>query len=234
MMPLADPRFLMRVLIVEDEKKVAALIGAGLMEQGFIAELCHNGDEGLRLAGAKSYDAIVLDVMLPGRDGLSILRHLREARNSVPVLLLTARGDVNERIEGLNLGADDYLAKPFSVEELVARLRSIWRRSAGDGLSLLTCADLSLNLHTREAKRSDRTIELTSREFTLLETLLRAPGRVLTRTQICAQVWHYQFDPGTNIVDVAVQRLRRKIDDDHPLKLLQTVRGVGYTLKEPS
>jgi len=222
----------MRVLVVEDERKVAALVSAGLTEQGFTADLSHDGDEGLKLASSREYDAIVLDIMLPGRDGLSILRHLREARNTVPVLLLTARGDLNERIEGLNLGADDYLAKPFSVDELVARLRSIWRRSSGEGLSLLACADLSLNLHTREVRRSDRSIDLTAREFALLELLLRAPGRVLTRTQICARVWHYQFDPGTNIVDVVVQRLRRKIDDDHPVKLLHTVRGVGYTLRD--
>src|ERR1700722_12029341 len=133
----------MHVLVIEDERKVAALVSAGLAEQGFATEVCHDGDEGLKRAGSATYDAIVLDIMLPGRDGLSILRHLREARNTVPVLLLTARGDVNERIEGLNLGADDYLAKPFSVDELVARLRSIWRRSSGDGLSLLSCADLS-------------------------------------------------------------------------------------------
>lgn len=221
----------MHVLVVEDEKKVAALVSSGLAEQGFSAEVCHHGDEALALA-AKSYDAIVLDIMLPGRDGLSILRHLRAARNTVPVLLLTARGDVNERVEGLNLGADDYLAKPFSVEELIARLRSIWRRSSGEGLSLLACADLSLNLHTREATRGDRKIELTAREFALLEFLLRSPGRVLTRTQICEHVWNYHFDPGTNLVDVAVQRLRRKIDDGHPVKLLQTVRGVGYALKD--
>jgi DNA-binding response OmpR family regulator len=228
------PESPMRVLVIEDEKKVAALVAAGLAEQGFAADVCFDGDEALKLASSASYDALVLDIMLPGRDGLSILRHLRAAHNKVPVLVLTARGDLSERIEGLNLGADDYLAKPFSVEELVARLRSIWRRSAGDGLSLLSCADLTLNLHTREARRSDRVIDLTAREFALLELLLRSPGRVLTRTQICAEVWHYQFDPGTNIVDVAIQRLRRKLDDGHPVKLLHTVRGVGYTLKDAS
>ncbi|MGH7995048.1 MAG: response regulator [Opitutaceae bacterium] len=224
----------MNVLIIEDEKKVASLVCAGLAEQGFGAEACHDGDQGLALASAKPYDALVLDIMLPGRDGLSILRRLRESGNRVPIILLTARSDVAERIEGLNLGADDYLPKPFSVEELVARLRSVRRRSSGEGLSLLACADLTLNLHTRQAVRSDRTIELTTREFALLELFLQSPGRVLTRTQICAQVWHYQFDPGTNIVDVAVQRLRRKIDDGHPVKLLHSVRGVGYTLKVAS
>lgn len=224
----------MRVLVVEDEPKVASLVAAGLAEQGIQAEICHHGDAGLGAAEAKAFDAIVLDVMLPGRDGLSILRRLRETHNAVPVIVVSARGDLRERIEGLNFGADDYLPKPFSVEELIARLRSIWRRSKGDGVSLLSCADLTLHLHTREARRSDRRVELTAREFALLELLLRDPGRVLTRTQICEQVWHYKFDPGTNIVDVAMQRLRRKLDDGHPVKLLHTVRGVGYSLKEPA
>ncbi|MCF3648387.1 response regulator transcription factor [Synoicihabitans lomoniglobus] len=220
----------MRILVVEDEKKVAGLISAGLTEQGWAVEVCHNGDEGLLLANEHTFDAMVLDVMLPGRDGLSLLRKLRSQRNTVPVILLTARGDVNERVEGLELGADDYMPKPFSVVELVARLRAIVRRHTGDTLSVLSHGDLSLNLHQRTVRRAGTDIDLTAREFALLETFLSSPGRVLSRTFLCQRVWGYQFDPETNVVDVAVQRLRRKIDDDFTPKLIQTVRGVGYSL----
>ena len=221
----------MRILIVEDERKVAAFICAGLAEEGWNAESCHRGDEGLRLAGEHAYDAIVLDIMLPGLDGLSLLRALREARNTVPVILLTARGDVDERVAGLDLGADDYLAKPFAMTELAARLKAVWRRRSGQGLSLLVHADLVVNLHTREARRGSQKLDLTAREFSLLEFLLRSPGRVFTRTQLCEHIWGYHFDPGTNVVDVAIQRLRRKLDDDHTLKLVETVRGTGYKLR---
>lgn len=221
----------MRVLVVEDEKKIAAFIKKGLVEAGFNPLLCHRGDDALQLATTERFDAIVLDVMLPGRDGLSVLRQLREHRHTVPVLLLTARSSLTERVDGLNAGADDYLGKPFSMDELVARLRALGRRQSGDGLNLLQCEDLSVNLITREVIRAGKKIELTTREFALLEYLLRSPGRVLTRTQLCEQVWDYHFDPGTNVVDVCVQRLRRKLDDGHAVKLVQTVRGVGYTLK---
>jgi DNA-binding response OmpR family regulator len=172
--------------------------------------------------------------MLPGRDGLSILKNLRERRMAVPVLLLTARGELYERVEGLNLGADDYLTKPFYIEELIARLHVVTRRAAGTGRSLLTVADLTINLLTREVTRGKRSIELTTREFQLLEHLARVPGRVLTRAQICERVWDYDFDPGTNLVDVYIQRLRRKIDSEGEPKLIETIRGVGYRLiKEP-
>jgi DNA-binding response OmpR family regulator len=221
----------MRILVVEDEKKIASFVRKGLVEAGFNPLVCTRGDEGLELATRERFDAVVLDIMLPGRDGLSVLRALREQRNTVPVLLLTARGGVAERVEGLNGGADDYLAKPFSMEELIARLRALARRASGEGLSLQKYEDLTLNLITREATRAGAKIELTTREFALLEYLMRSPGRVLTRTQLCEHVWDYHFDPGTNVVDVCVQRLRRKIDDGHAVKLLQTVRGVGYTLK---
>ena len=221
----------MRILVVEDEKKIAAFIRKGLAEAGFNPLLCARGDDALQLATTERFDAIVLDVMLPGRDGLSVLRQLRERRHTVPVLLLTARSSVSERIEGLNAGADDYLGKPFSMDELIARLRALGRRQSGDGLNLLQCEDLTLNLITREVVRAGRKIELTTREFALLEYLLRSPGRVLTRTQLCEHVWDYHFDPGTNVVDVCIQRLRRKVDDSFAVKLVQTVRGVGYTLK---
>jgi DNA-binding response OmpR family regulator len=221
----------MRILVVEDDKKIASFIRKGLTEVGFNPQVSHDGNEALHLATSERFDAIVLDVMLPGRDGLSVLRQLREQRHTVPVILLTARDGLAERVEGLNLGADDYLAKPFSMDELIARLRAVRRRLTGEGLNLQQCEDLTLNLITREVRRAGQKIELTVREFSLLEYLLRSPGRVLTRTQICEQVWDYHFDPGTNVVDVCIQRLRRKIDDAHEVKLIQTVRGVGYTLK---
>ncbi len=220
----------MRILVIEDERKVAGLIIAGLTEQGWAVEHSGHGDEGLLVATTQNFDAIVLDIMLPGRDGLSLLRKLRAQHNPVPVILLSARGDVNERVEGLELGADDYLAKPFSVIELVARVRAIVRRRTGESLTVLTHGDLVLNLHRRSVTRADQAIELTAREFALLETFLSCPGRVLSRTFLCQRVWGYQFDPETNVVDVAVQRLRRKIDDNFPSKLIQTVRGVGYSL----
>ncbi len=221
----------MRVLVVEDEVKVAALVKAGLEEHGFAVDVCHDGDTATLRASTATFDAVVMDVMLPGRDGLSVLRRLRESHNTVPVILLTARGDLQERIEGLNLGADDYLAKPFSMLELVARLGAVLRRRTGTGLTVQSCADLAVNLATREVKRGGTKIELTPREFALLECLLRSPGKVVTRVEISQVVWGYQFDPGTNFVDVAIQRLRRKIDDPYPRKLIQTVRGVGYSLQ---
>jgi DNA-binding response OmpR family regulator len=224
----------MKVLVVEDEKKIASFIRKGLEAQGFVVEVSHHGDEGLLLATTRPYDALVLDIMLPGRDGLSILKNLRERRMAVPVLLLTARGELYERVEGLNLGADDYLTKPFYIEELIARLHVVTRRAAGTGRSLLTVADLTINLLTREVSRGKRSIELTTREFQLLEHLARVPGRVLTRAQICERVWDYDFDPGTNLVDVYIQRLRRKVDAEGEPKLIETIRGVGYRLiKEP-
>jgi len=193
--------------------------------------VCDRGDDALHLALTEQFDALVLDIMLPGRDGLSVLGQLRERRNTVPVILLTARDALSERVAGLNLGADDYLTKPFSVEELVARLRAVWRRISGEGLSQLQVGNLTLNLTRREVARAGKPIELTVREFALLEYLMRSPGRVHNRTQLCEQVWDYHFDPGTNVVDVCVQRLRRKIDDGFATSLLQTVRGVGYMIK---
>jgi DNA-binding response OmpR family regulator len=221
----------MRVLIVEDERKIATFVRKALTEAGFNPTLCATGAEAVELTTNERFDAVVLDIMLPGRDGLSVLRQMREQHNTVPVILLTARGGLNERIEGLNLGADDYMTKPFSTEELIARLRAVRRRMSGEGLSVQQYADLTLNLITREVIRAGRKIELTTREYGLLEYLLRSPGRVFTRSQLCEQVWDYHFDPGTNVVDVCVQRLRRKVDEGHAVKLIHTVRSVGYTLK---
>lgn len=221
----------MKVLVVEDEKKIAAFIRKGLEAQGFIVDVSHHGDEGFTAATTRPYDAIVLDIMLPGRDGLSILRNLRERRMAVPVILLTARGELNERLEGLNLGADDYLTKPFFIEELIARLHVVTRRASGASQSILAVGDLTVNLLTREVTRGGRKIELTAREFELLEHLARAPGRVLTRAQICERVWNYDFDPGTNLVEVYIQRLRKKVDGEGEPRLIETIRGVGYRMK---
>ena len=223
----------MKVLAVEDEKKIAALIRKGLEEHGFVVDICHNGTEGYALATTRSYDAILLDIMVPGRDGLSILRQLREQKNGVPVILLTARGELNERVEGLNLGADDYLTKPFFIDELVARLHAVMRRKTGDQLSLLEAGDLTVNLITRDVKRGTEKVELTTREFALLTYLMRSPGRVFTRTQICEHVWNYHHDPSTNLVDVYVQRVRKKINDNQEQPLIETVRGVGYRFCKP-
>lgn len=221
----------MKVLVVEDEKSIAGFIQKGLEEQGFRVEVCHDGDEGFERATTQSYDAIVLDIMLPGRDGLSILSNLRQRRNAVPVVLLTARSELGERLEGLNLGADDYLTKPFYVEELVARLHAVTRRG-GERLSVLQVGGLTVNLITREVSVDGAPVELTAREFTLMEYLMRAPGRVYTRTQILEHVWGYDFDPTTNLVDVHIQRLRKKLYEKDRERFIETARGVGYRFRK--
>lgn len=195
-----------------------------------MVDVVHHGDQALAVILDNHFDAVVLDIMLPGPDGLSILRALRQKSNAVPVLILTARGAISEKVEGLDLGADDYLAKPFSIDELAARLRALIRRKSGENLVRYRVQDLSLDVATRVAQRGTRRIELTSREFGLLECLMRAPGRVFSRTQLCQQVWEYHFDPESNLVDVYIQRLRRKIDDGESSKLIQTVRGTGYRI----
>ena len=218
----------MNILVVEDEKKIASFIRKGLEEQHFNVTVCNNGDEGYQLAQSMVFDVIILDIMLPGRDGLSILRNLREQKNTVPVIILTARGEINERVEGLNLGADDYITKPFYVEELMARIHAVGRRVTGEQLSNLQSGDLTVNLLTREVKRGENKIVLTPREFSLLEYLMRSPERVFTRTQILEHVWGYYFDPQTNVVDVCVQRIRKKMGGDSENDFIETVRGVGY------
>jgi DNA-binding response OmpR family regulator len=220
-----------KVLVVEDEKKIASFIRKGLEAEGLMVDVCHNGDEAYELAVSRPYDVMVLDIMLPGRDGLSILRNIRDRKVPLPIILLTARSELSERVEGLNLGADDYLTKPFFIEELVARIHAVTRRAAGTGQSLLAIGDLTMDLLTREVQRGGKTIELTPREFALLECLMRSPGRVLTRVQLLERVWSYNFDPGTNIVDVYVQRLRAKVDRDSDVKLIETIRGVGYRIR---
>jgi two-component system, OmpR family, response regulator len=221
-----------KVLVVEDEKKIASFVRKGLEERGFVVDVCHRGDEGYELATTRPYDVILLDIMLPGRDGLSVLRGLRERKIGVPVILVTARGELNERVEGLNLGADDYLAKPFFLDELAARIHAVLRRAAGGESSLLREGDLAVDLLSREVRRGGAPVELTSREFALLTCLMNAPGRVFTRTQLCEHVWNYHHDPGTNLVDVYVQRVRKKIGDDPGQPLIETVRGVGYRFRK--
>lgn len=221
----------MKVLVVEDEAKIADFTRKGLEEAGFVVDDANHGDDGYHLATTGGYDAIVLDIMLPGRDGISILRQLREQKNATPVILLTARSELNERLDGLNQGADDYLTKPFYIEELVARIHALMRRASGNEISVLKAADLSVNLITREVTRGGESVELTTREFALLTYLMRSPGRVYTRTQIHEHVWNYDFDPGTNLVDVYVQRVRKKLGGGGKPALIETVRGVGYRMR---
>jgi len=222
----------MRILVVEDEKKTASFVRKALQAEGFAADVCTNGDDALAAAKGTAFDGMVLDIMLPGRDGLSVLRLLRESGNRMPVLLLSARGEVNERIEGLNAGADDYLPKPFVIAELVARVRALGRRGGENKSTLLRVADLTLDTVSHQARRGEKVFELTAREYRLLEFLMRSPGRICSRMVIIEKVWDYDFDPGTNLVDVYIKRLREKIDDGFEPKLLQTVRGVGYVFKE--
>jgi DNA-binding response OmpR family regulator len=223
----------MRVLVVEDEKKTASFIRKALQAEGFAVDVCHNGSDALAAASATPFDAVVLDIMLPGRDGLSVLRQLRQRRNSTAVLLLSARGEVNERIEGLDAGADDYLPKPFVIAELVARVRALGRRGAESKSAVLRVADLALDTVTRQGQRAGVTIELTAREYRLLEFLMRSAGRICGRMAILEKVWDYDFDPGSNLVDVTIMRLREKIDAGYEPKLLHTVRGLGYMIREP-
>jgi len=221
-----------RILVVEDEKKLAGFIRRGLEEHGFSVVVTHNGDEAHALARSEPFDLIVLDIMLPGRDGLSILKSLRDLKDTVPVVLVTARSETAERVQGLNLGADDYIAKPFFMDELLARVHAVLRRTAGEQLSVLRQADLTVNLIAREVKRGNEGIALSPREFSLLEYLMRSPGRVFTRSQILEHVWGYGFDPGTNLVDVCIQRLRSKIDPGRSESLIEAVRGVGYRFRK--
>lgn len=222
----------MRVLVVEDERKTASFIRRALQTENFAVDVSLNGTEALLLATNTPFDAIILDIMLPGRDGLSVLRCLREQKVTTPVLLLSARGHVNERVEGLNAGADDYLAKPFALAELIARVRALGRRNNESKSALLHVADLTLDTVTHQARRGNAVFELTAREYRLLEFLMRSAGRICGRMAILEKVWDYHFDPGTNLVDVYIMRLREKVDAGFEPKLLHTARGIGYVLKE--
>ena len=223
----------MKVLLVEDEKKIADFVCAGFRERGLSVDHCANGNDGYDQASRGTYDVIVLDIMLPGRDGLSILKGLRKIGNATPVILLTARNELDDRIEGLNLGADDYLAKPFFVEELIARVHALQRRISGERQNVLAVGDLHLDRIAREVTWKKRSVDLTTREFNLIEYLMRSPGRVFTRTQILEHVWGYDFDPSTNVVDVCIQRIRKKIGaDDDGDSPIESVRGVGYRFRK--
>jgi two-component system OmpR family response regulator len=220
----------MKVLVVEDETRIAQFIEMGLREQGWTVDLQHRGDDAQALLQNNVYDVIILDIMIPGSDGLSLLRWLRDRGDSVPVILVTARNRLDERVEGLQLGADDYITKPFYVEELVARIQAVIRRSSGHEATQRQVGALVLNLPRREASVEGRCVELTAREFNLLEYLTRTPGRVYTRTQILEHVWDLHFDPSTNIVDVYIQRLRKKLGIEKD-SLIETIRGVGYRIR---
>jgi len=221
----------MRVLIVEDERKISAYVKRGLEEQGYAVDAAYTGTEALDFADAAPYDLILLDILLPEMDGLAVCRELRRKGNRTPVLMLTARDAIDDRVAGLDAGADDYLVKPFALKELLARLRALNRRSADVPKSpVLQLADLTLDTLTRRVKRGNKTIELAAKEYAVLECLLREPERVLTRTQIAEHVWNYDVFNQSNIVDVYIKNLRRKIDDGFQVKLIHTIRGAGYRL----
>jgi len=221
-----------RILIVEDEKRLSSFLRRALREDGYAVDLCHDGVEGSHLALSENYDAILLDLQLPGQDGMSILRELRRKKKKTPVIVLTARDTVKDRVLGLDEGADDYLVKPFSLDELRARVRAIFRRGTGTPSTVLTFSDLSMNLVDRSVQRAGRPITLTQKEFSLLEYLLRNPEAVLSRTSIGEHVWNYDFDWGSNVVDVFINQLRNKTEEKGEPRLIQTVRGVGYVLRE--
>jgi DNA-binding response OmpR family regulator len=222
----------MKVLVVEDEKKLAGFIRRALKEDGHAVEVCNDGDAGMHRATSETYDAVILDLMLPGTGGLEILRSIREKGRSEPVLILTARDSLQDRVTGLDRGADDYLTKPFALDELRARVRALLRRGKGGVSTVLHFSDLSMDLVERTVTRGRRAIELTPREFSLLEYFLRNPRRVLTRTSIAEHVWDYNFDWQSNVVDVFVNGVRRKTEEQGEPRLIHTLRGVGYVLKE--
>ncbi len=225
----------MRILLVEDDAKIASFIHKGLKASGYAVDLASDGERGLRMALTEPYDAAVIDLMLPKLDGLSIIERMREKKIRTPVIILSAKGSVEDRVKGLQAGSDDYLVKPFAFSELLARIQALIRRASGISEPTgLHVADLSMNLITREVMRGDRTIELQPIEFSLLEFLMRNTGRIVSKTMIMEHVWDYNFDPQTNVVEARICRLRDKVDRDWDKKLIHTVRGVGYVLKETS
>lgn len=221
----------MRILIVEDEKKVAGFIKKGLEEETYAVDAAHDGEEGFHLASMNQYDMIILDLMLPKMDGLEVLTRLRDKKINIPILLLTAKDAVEDKVTGLNKGADDYLTKPFAFSELLARVRSLLRRGQAETKTELKVGDLSLDLVSHKVNRNGEEIELTGKEYSLLEYFMRNEGKVLTRTMIAEHVWDYNFDTFTNVIDVYVNHLRKKIDKQYPAKLLHTLRGVGYVMR---
>lgn len=224
----------MRILIVEDEPKVASFIRRALEEESYAVDVCTDGIQGRDMASDVNYDLIILDLMLPGLAGIDVLQALRDARVTTPILILTARSKVEQRVTGLNAGADDYLTKPFAIEELLARSRALLRRASGDTTSRMQIDDLILDPITHEVTRGGQRIDLTSKEYALLEYMMRNAGRVLTRPMIAEHVWDIHFDTFTNVIDVYINYLRNKIDRDRERGLIQTVRGSGYILKVPA
>ena len=226
----------MRVLLIEDEQRISAFVVEGLSARGFDVHVCDDGNAGFNRASCGTYDAIVLDLMLPGRDGLSVLKGLRDMGVTTAVILLTARNELGDRVEGLSLGADDYLAKPFFVEELAARLLALGRRHSSARQNTLQVGHLTLDRITRQVLSQGHTMELTSREYSLIEYLMRSAGQLFTRAQILEHVWGYDFDPGTNLVDTCVKRIRKKIRSMDTVadvdSLIESVRGVGYRFKQ--
>ena len=221
----------MRLLIVEDEPKTGSYLRKGLIESGFIADLAATGADGLNMALERDYELVVLDVMLPEMDGWEVLQRLRASKDT-PVLLLTARDGISDRVKGLELGADDYLVKPFDFSELLARIKSIMRRGKARNVEMLQLADLEIDVFKRRVTRGGQRIDLTAQEFALLHLLAKRAGDVLSRTMIATQVWDMNFDSDTNVVDVAIRRLRCKVDDPFEKKLVHTMRGMGYVLEE--
>jgi len=221
----------MRILVVEDERRITAFIKRGLEEEHYAVDVAYDGEEALDWAAVVDYDLIVLDVLLPKKDGIEVCRELRAQGNKVPILMLTARDAIEDRVQGLDSGADDYLVKPFAFQELLARIRALLRRSGEIKTTRLQVGDLLLDTLTHRATRGGQVIELTAREYALLEFLMRHPGQVLSRTQIAEHVWNYDFFTTSNVVDVYIRYLRRKIDKGFEIKLLQTVRGVGYKIE---
>jgi two-component system, OmpR family, response regulator len=222
----------MNLLYVEDEAKIAEFVRSGLKEQGFVVDYCDNGNDGYACALEYEYDVIILDIMVPGKDGLAILKGLRQQGRNTPVILLTARNELDDRLVGLNLGADDYLSKPFFVEELVARIHAVLRRFSGERQNFLQVGVMNLDRITREVTCTGQKVELTTREFNLLEYLMRSPDRVFTRTQILKHIWGYDFSPSTNVVDVCIKRIRKKIDPLAGQCQIENVRGVGYRFRQ--
>ena len=222
----------MRILVVEDDSKIASFVVKGLRQHGFAVDHAHDGDEGLSSIRTVTYDAAILDIMLPRLDGLSLLRQARQEHIFTPILILSAKVSVDDRITGLQAGGDDYMTKPFAFSELLARVQALIRRAThAVEPAKLSAGDIAMDLISREVTRAGQKIELQGREFALLELLLRYPGKVVTKTMILEHIWDYSFDPQTNVVDVLVHRLRAKVDKDFPVKVIQTIRGVGYVLK---
>jgi DNA-binding response OmpR family regulator len=223
----------MRLLIVEDQRKIAGFLKRGLEEEHYAVDIAGTGEDALALIDVTPYDLVILDLMLPGMSGLEVCQRLRARGETIPVLMLTAKHRVEDRVMGLDLGADDYLTKPFAFPELLARVRSALRRHAQTKTVTLQVGDLVLNTATHEVTRAGRPIELVSKEYAVLEYLMRRAGQVVTRTMILEGVWNYDFDPGSNVVDVYIRYLRRKLDDPFPVKLIETIRGTGYRLRVP-